>query len=167
MKKIIYLILLFAVFASCKFDDKPYSIIREFDGGTYITPDGIVKYISGSPDSLISVSDNNAVIQENITYVKKNLTSFRFGTIHPTQHFADEINRFFPRVFFRFAFFNQLALHFGSKPARPFPRGNLRSSRKDGFQAHRALDALGRDPRAASTAELSVLGIASVIAVQV
>ncbi len=71
MKKIIYLILLFAVFSSCKFDENPYSIIREFDSGTYITPDGIVKYISGTPDSLISVSDNYAVIQENIAYVKK------------------------------------------------------------------------------------------------
>ena len=72
MKKLVYLIMLFAVFSSCKFDESSYSIIREFDSGTYITPDGKVKYISGSPDSLISVSDNNAVIQENITYVKKN-----------------------------------------------------------------------------------------------
>lgn len=72
MKKIIYFILLASIVASCKFDDKPYSIIREFDSGTYITPDGKVKYISGTADSLVSVSDNNAVIQENITYVKKN-----------------------------------------------------------------------------------------------
>ncbi len=72
MKKIIYLILFFAVFSSCKFDTNPYSIIREFDSGTYITPDGKVKYISGSADSLITVTDNYAVIQENITYVKKN-----------------------------------------------------------------------------------------------
>ena len=72
MKKITYLILLIAIFSSCKFDKNPYSIIREFDGGTYITPDGIVKYISGTPDSLITVTDNYAVIQENITYVKKN-----------------------------------------------------------------------------------------------
>ncbi|NOZ35949.1 MAG: hypothetical protein GXO80_11700 [Chlorobi bacterium] len=71
MKKVIYLILLFAVFSSCKFDANPYSIIREFDGGTYITPDGKVKYISGTPDSLIAVTDNYALIQENISYVKK------------------------------------------------------------------------------------------------
>jgi len=71
MKKITYLILLIAIFSSCKFDKNPYSIIREFDGGTYITPDGIVKYISGTPDSLITVTDNYAIIQENITYVKK------------------------------------------------------------------------------------------------
>jgi len=71
MKKNIYLILLIAIFSSCKFDTNPYSIIREFDSGTYITPDGKVKYISGSPDSLIAVSDNYALIQENITYVKK------------------------------------------------------------------------------------------------
>ncbi len=71
MKKITYVILLFAVFSSCKFDNNPYSIIREFDGGTYITPDGIVKYISGTPDSLIAVTDNYALIQENISYVKK------------------------------------------------------------------------------------------------
>ncbi len=72
MKKIIYFILFASIIASCKFDDQSYSIIREFDSGTYITPDGKVKYISGTADSLVSVSDNYAVIQENITYVKKN-----------------------------------------------------------------------------------------------
>ncbi len=72
MKKLLYLVLFMGALASCKFDEKPYSIIREFDSGTYITPDGIVKYISGSPDSLLEVTDNYALIQENITYVKKN-----------------------------------------------------------------------------------------------
>ncbi len=72
MKKISYLILFIVVISSCKYDDNPYSIIREFDSGTYITPDGVVKYISGSPDSLLVVTDNYALIEENISYVKKN-----------------------------------------------------------------------------------------------
>ena len=55
---------------SCKFVDTPYSFEREFDGGTYITPEGIVKYISGYPDSAITVSDNYAIIKEEISYHK-------------------------------------------------------------------------------------------------
>ncbi len=71
MKKITYFLLAFLLISSCKYDENPYAFTREFDGGTFITPDGKVKYISGTPDSLIIVTDNYAVIQENITYVKK------------------------------------------------------------------------------------------------
>ncbi|NPA68845.1 MAG: hypothetical protein GXO50_09590 [Chlorobi bacterium] len=81
MKKVIYLILLITSVYSCKFDDNPYSVIREFDSGTYITPDGKVKYISGTPDSLVSVTDNYAVIQENISYVKKTETGMLADSI--------------------------------------------------------------------------------------
>ncbi len=72
MKKITYFLLLFLAISSCQYDEKPYGFTREFDGGTFITPDGKVKYISGSKDSLILVTDIYAEVQENITYVRKN-----------------------------------------------------------------------------------------------
>ncbi len=72
MKKITYFLVLLLAVSSCKFNDEPYSIVREFDGGTFITPDGKVKYISANPDSLIIATDNYAIIQTGITYVKKN-----------------------------------------------------------------------------------------------
>jgi len=71
MKKITYLFLLLFAISACKYDEKPYSFTREFDSGTYITPDGKVKFISGKKDSLIIATDNYAIIQENISYVKK------------------------------------------------------------------------------------------------
>jgi len=72
MKKITYFIVFLLAISSCKYDENPYAFTREFDGGTFITPDGKVKYISGSKDSLILVTDIYAEVQENITYVKKN-----------------------------------------------------------------------------------------------
>ena len=33
---------------------------------------GIVKYISGRPDSAITISDNYAIIKEEISYIKEN-----------------------------------------------------------------------------------------------
>ncbi|MCF6365619.1 MAG: hypothetical protein L3J35_05390 [Bacteroidales bacterium] len=72
MKKITYFLLFLLAISSCKYDENPYSFTREFDGGTFITPDGKVKYISGSKDSLILVTDVYAEVRENITYVKKN-----------------------------------------------------------------------------------------------
>ncbi len=72
MKKITYFLLLFLAVSSCQYDEKPYGFTREFDGGTYITPDGKFKYISGTKDSLILVTDIYAEVQENITYVRVN-----------------------------------------------------------------------------------------------
>jgi N-acetylneuraminic acid mutarotase len=75
MKKLIYfsVFLLFAI--SCKFSENPYSYDREFDDGTYITIDGIVKYISGQPDSAVTVSDVYAIIQEEINYINEDVNA--------------------------------------------------------------------------------------------
>lgn len=71
MKKITYFLIFLFALSACKYDENPYSFTREFDSGTYITPDGKVKFISGRKDSLLYSTDKYAVIQENITYVKK------------------------------------------------------------------------------------------------
>ncbi len=67
--KITTLLLLIIFTIACKYDEKGYSFVREYDKGSYETHASAVKYISGKPDTLIAVRDVYAKIEEKITYV--------------------------------------------------------------------------------------------------
>jgi N-acetylneuraminic acid mutarotase len=75
MRKLLYFSVFMVFVASCKFDEDPYSYNREFDDGTFITLDGIVKYISAKPDSAVTISDNYAIIKTEINYIKEDVTT--------------------------------------------------------------------------------------------
>jgi N-acetylneuraminic acid mutarotase len=75
MRKSLYFLVFIIFVSSCKFDENPYSYNREYDDGTYITSEGIVKYISGLPDTAITISDNYAVIREEIKYIREDESS--------------------------------------------------------------------------------------------
>ena len=73
MKKLLYFSVFIVFVVSCKFDEDPYSYNREFDNGTFITLDGIVKYISANPDSAVTISDNYAIIKTEVNYIKEDV----------------------------------------------------------------------------------------------
>ncbi len=68
MKKLFYLFGIIIIFSACKFEDKGYSFLREYDDGTYLTSRGVAKYISGSPDSVIEIGDVYAIAKAEIRY---------------------------------------------------------------------------------------------------
>jgi N-acetylneuraminic acid mutarotase len=70
MKKSAYFLFILIILGSCKFDENTYSIYREYDGGTFITPEGVVKYISCKDDSAKVVRDNYAEIMTEINYIR-------------------------------------------------------------------------------------------------
>ncbi|MEA2042466.1 MAG: hypothetical protein U9N85_07930 [Bacteroidota bacterium] len=67
------------IFSACKFDEQKYSFVREFDSGTYLTPQGAAKYISGLPDTASVVRDVYAKVEEAISFAapeeQKNIDS--------------------------------------------------------------------------------------------
>ena len=73
MKQRIFILLgLIVIISSCKFDEKGYSFIREYDGGTYLTSQGSAKYISGSPDTATVIRDIYAKVEETVNHIYYN-----------------------------------------------------------------------------------------------
>lgn len=68
MKKLLILLGFITVFAGCKYNDLEYTIIREFGPGTYTTLFGAAKYFSGSKDSVTTIRDIYAIVQEKVLY---------------------------------------------------------------------------------------------------
>lgn len=69
MKQIKFLLFIFIILsAACKYDEKAYSFIREYDSGTYTTSQGASKYISGIPDTVTIIRDVYAKVEETVTH---------------------------------------------------------------------------------------------------
>ncbi len=63
-------IAIIAFFWGCKFQEEGYTVMREWDAGTFYTKRGVVKYLSSTPDTAISISDVYAKVTNTIRYAR-------------------------------------------------------------------------------------------------
>lgn len=76
MKHLTTLLLLTSLlFGACQYDEKPYTFVREYNSGSYLTDKGAAKYISGLPDTAIVVRDVYAKVEETVTYTNNSKDS--------------------------------------------------------------------------------------------
>ncbi len=72
MRKIIFAAVAFSIvafIAGCNFQDEGYTFLREWDGGTFHSKQGVITYFSASPDTAVSVHDVYMKVETRINYV--------------------------------------------------------------------------------------------------
>ncbi len=76
MKKTLYFIGIIIIFTGCKFEEKPFAFVREYDEGkTFLTSYGAAKYISADSTILVFARDVYAEVKDSVEFNKNEVDS--------------------------------------------------------------------------------------------
>ncbi len=82
MRKFLFataVIAVFACFGGCKFQEEGYTVLREWDAGTFMTKRGVVKYLSAKPDTATSIHDIYAKVETEVNYARMEDSIVQYG----------------------------------------------------------------------------------------